>query len=104
MQLTSIRTSRGARTLSSVTRAPFAVSSPLMRTTGNGSNTSGTSGAGAAGTGAAAGAATGAGGGVAAGGAGAGTGGTGTGTGGGGAPSTTVVGLDCAVADPARLV
>ena len=48
-----MRTSRGARTVSSVTRAPVDVSRPLIRTTGNGFSASGTSVAGATTTGAA---------------------------------------------------
>ena len=47
-----MRTLRGARTVSSVTRAPFDVSRPLIRTTGNGSSASGTSAVGATTTGA----------------------------------------------------
>src|SRR5262245_31466480 len=105
-------TSRGARTLSSVTRVPPAVTRPLIRTVGNGSNASGTSAAGAMTTGATA---TGAGLAVAAGvgsavasavGVGKGVAvavGVGVGVGGGGS-TTIAVGFEVAVADPAVLV
>jgi hypothetical protein len=119
MQSTSIRTSRGARTLNKVTRTPVAVNRPVIRTTGNGLNASGTSGASGAtrfggaaigtafGSGVGTGVAVGVGSGVSFGvGVGVGVGvGEGVGAGvGAGAATITVVGFERAWLDPALFV